>query len=79
MDFMFECYEQYRPCHEKLKCIPPHHRVNDENEHNLDICVLQLRQGQIQEFLGLKGRGAHESERTVFPMPQFFSMCRRRL
>ena len=32
----------------------------EENGHNLDICVLRrlrLRQGQMQEFLGLKGGG----------------------
>ena len=53
---------------------------------------LRLRQGQMQEFLGLKvGEGggldlqiwdlnrAHETERTVFPIPQVFCMCRRRL
>ena len=44
----------------------------------------------MQEFLGLKEGGGldlqiwdlnrvHETERTVFPIPQFFSMCRRRL
>ena len=48
----------------------------------------------MQEFLGLKVGGgggggldlqiwdlnrAHETERTVFPIPQVFSMCRRRL
>ena len=53
---------------------------------------LRLRQGKMQEFLGLKGGGgswfanmgfnlnqAHEAERTVFPIPQAFSMCRCRL
>ena len=64
----------------------------EENGHNLDICVLRrlrLRQGQMQGFLGLKvgGRGvnlqiwdlnrAHETERTVFPILQVFSMCRQ--
>ena len=29
----------------------------DENERNMDICVLLLRQGQMQEFFGLKGGG----------------------
>ena len=32
----------------------------EENGHNLDICMLRrlrLRQGQMQEFLGLKGGG----------------------
>ena len=53
----------------------------------LDICVprrLWLRQGQMQEFLGLKVGGgclnlqiwdlnrAHETERTVFPILQVF-------
>ena len=33
----------------------------EENGHNLDIWVLRLRQGQIQEFLGLKVRGALSS------------------
>ena len=67
----------------------------EENGHNLDICVLRrlrLRQGQMQGFLGLKvggGEGlnlqiwdlnrAHETERTVFPILQLFSMCRRKL
>ena len=67
----------------------------EENGHNLDrfACVLRrlrLTQRRMQEFLGLKlGRGlhlqiwdlnrAHETERTVFPIPQVFSMCRRRL
>ena len=66
----------------------------EENGHNLDICVLRrlrLTQRQMQEFLGLKLGGgglhlqiwdlnrAHETERTVFPIPQVFSMCRRRL
>ena len=67
----------------------------EENGHNLDICVLRrlwLRQGQMQGFLGLKVGGggglnlqiwdlnrAHERERTVFPILQVFSMCRRKL
>ena len=67
----------------------------EENGHNLEnICVirrLRLRQGQMQEFLGLKVGGgglnlqiwdlnqAHETERTVFPILQVFSMCRRKL
>ena len=65
----------------------------EENGHNLDICVLRrlrLRQGQMQGFLGLKVREglnlqiwdlnrAHETERTVFPILQVFSMCRRKL
>ena len=65
----------------------------EKNGHNLDICVLRrlrLTQRQMQEFLGLKLGGglhlqiwdlnrAHETERTVFPIPQVFSMCRRRL
>ena len=65
----------------------------EENGHNLDIFVLRrlrLTQRQMQEFLGLKLGGglhlqiwdlnrAHETERTVFPIPQVFSMCRRRL
>ena len=65
----------------------------EENGHNLDICVLRrprLRQGQMQEFLGLKVGGGldlqiwdlnrvHETEGTFFPMPQIFSMCGRRL
>ena len=65
----------------------------EENGHNLDICVLRrlrLMQRQMQEFLGLKLGGglhlqiwdlnrAHETERTVFPIPQVFSMCRPRL
>ena len=29
----------------------------EENGHNLDICVLRLRQGQMQGFLGLKVGG----------------------
>ena len=43
----------------------------------------------MQEFLGLKVGGldlqiwdlnrAHEPERTVFPIPQVFSKCGRRL
>ena len=60
----------------------------EENGHNLDIWVLRLRQRQI--FLCLKvGKGldfqkwdlnrAHETERTVFPIPQVFGMCRCRL
>ena len=56
---------------------------------------LRLRQGQMQEFLLLKVggggggggldlriwdlNGAHETERSVFPIPQVFSMCRRKL
>ena len=54
---------------------------------------LRLTQRQMQEVLGLKLGGgggglhlqiwdlnrAHETERTVFPIPQVFSMCRRRL
>ena len=55
---------------------------------------LRLTQREMQEFLGLKVGGggvlickygipdlnrAHETERTVFPIPQVFSMCRRRL
>ena len=54
------------------------------------ICVLRrlrLRQGQMQGFLGLKVGGGlnfqiwhlnrvHETERTVFPILQVFSMCR---
>ena len=67
----------------------------EENGHNLDICVLRrlrLSQGQMQGFLGLKvGRGGglnlqiwdlnrpHETERTVFPILQVFSMCRCKL
>ena len=66
----------------------------EENGHNLGICVLRrlrLRQGQMQGFLGLKVGGgglnlqiwdlnrAHETERTVFPILQVFSMCRRKL
>ena len=62
----------------------------EKNGHNLDICVLRrlrLRQGQMQGFLGLKVGGgclnlqtwdlnrAHETERTVFPILQVFSMC----
>ena len=58
----------------------------EENGHNLDIWVLRLRQGQMEIFLGLKvGKGldfqkwdlngAHETERTVFPIPQVFGMC----
>ena len=63
------------------------------NGHNLDICAprrLRLRQGQMQGFLGLKVGGglnlqiwdlnrAHETERTVFPILQVFSMCRCKL
>ena len=56
----------------------------------MDICVLRLRQEQVQEFFGLKGgegldlriwdlNRVHETERIVFPIPQFFSMCKRRL
>ena len=66
----------------------------EENGHNLDICVLRrlrLTQRQMQKFLGLKLGGgglhlqiwylnrAHETEKTVLPIPQVFSMCRRRL
>ena len=65
----------------------------EKNGHNLDICVLRrlrLGQGQMQEFLVLKWGGgldlqiwdlnrAHETERTVFPIPQVFSMCGRKL
>ena len=65
----------------------------EENGHNLDICALRrlrLRQGQMQGFLGLKVGGglnlqiwdlnrAHETERTVFPILQVFSMCRCKL
>ena len=62
----------------------------EENGHNLDIWVLRLRQGQMQIFLCFKvGKGLdfqkwnlnreHETERTVFPIPQVFGMCRRRL
>ena len=29
----------------------------DENGRNMDFCVLLLRQGQMQEFFGLKGGG----------------------
>ena len=29
----------------------------DENGRNMDICVLLLRQGQMQKFFGLKGGG----------------------
>ena len=58
----------------------------EENGQNLDIWVLRLRQGQMQIFLCLKvGKGlvfqkwdlnrAHETERTVFPIPQVFGMC----
>ena len=64
------------------------------NRHKLDICVLRLRQGRIQafsyvgqNFLVLKWGGgldwqiwhcnrAHETKRAI---PQFFSLCRRRL
>ena len=76
-------------------CIGVHSACpREDNGHNLDTCVLRrlrLRQGQMQEFLGLKGGGggldlriwdlnrALETERTVFPIPQVFSMCRRRL
>ena len=58
-------------------------------------CVLRrlrLKQGQMQELLGLmvgEGGGldlqiwdlnrAHETETTVFPIPQVFSMCGCRL
>ena len=59
-------------------------------------CVLRrlrLKQGQMQELLGLMVGGpgggldlqiwdlnrAHETERTVFTIPQVFSMCRCRL
>ena len=49
--------------------------------------ILRLRQGQMQIFLCLKvGKGLHfqkwdlnradETERTVFPIPQVFGMCR---
>ena len=66
----------------------------EENGHNLDICALRrlrLRQGQMQGFLGLKVGGgglnlqiwdlnrAPETERTVFPILQVFSMCRCKL
>ena len=65
----------------------------EENGHNLDICALRrlrLRQGQMQGFLGLKVGGglnlqiwdlnrAHETERSVFPILQVFSMCRCKL
>ena len=62
----------------------------EKNGHNLDIWELRLRQGQMQIFLCLKvGKGldfqkwdlnrAHETERNVFPIPQVFGMCRRRL
>ena len=62
----------------------------EENGHNLDIWVLRLRQGQMQIFFGPKvGEGldfqiwdlnrAHETERTVFPILQDFSTCRRKL
>ena len=59
------------------------------------LCRLRLKQGQMQELLGLMagggGRGggldlliwdlnrAHETETTVFPIPQVFSMCGCRL
>ena len=60
-----------------------------ENGHNLDIWVLRLRQGQMQIFLCLKvGKSlyfqkwglnrVHETERSVFPIPRVFGMCRRR-
>ena len=60
-----------------------------ENGHNLDIWVLRLRQGQMQIFLCVKvGKGldfqkwglnrVHETERSVFPIPRVFGMCRRR-
>ena len=65
----------------------------EENGHNLDICVLRrlrLRQGQMRDFLVLKWGGglnlqiwdlnrAHETERTVFPILQVFSMYRCKL
>ena len=66
----------------------------EENGHNLDICALRrprLSQGQMQGFLGLKVGGGclnlqiwglnrpHETERTVFPILQVFSMCRCKL
>ena len=65
----------------------------EENGHNLDVCVLRrLRLRQMQGFLGLKVGGgggsnlqiwdlnrAHETERTVFPILQVFSMCRCKL
>ena len=66
----------------------------EKNGHNLDICVLRrlrLRQEQMQGFLVLKCGGgglnlqiwdlnrAHETERTVFPILQVFSMCRCKL
>ena len=63
------------------------------DEKKMDIFglrCLRLRHGQMQEFLGLKVGGgldlqiwdlnrANETERTVFPIPQVFSMCGRRL
>ena len=60
-----------------------------ENGHNLDIWVLRLSQGQMQIFLCLKvWKGldfqkwglnrVHETERSVFPIPRVFGMCRRR-
>ena len=77
----------------QTRCLVAHTGVHsacrrEENGHNLDIWVLRLRLGQI--FLGLKvGEGldfqisdlnrAHETEKTVFPIPQVFTMCRRRL
>ena len=50
----------------------------------MDICVLRLRQGWMQEFLGLKGVGGldlqiwdlnrvHETKRTVFFQYHSFS------
>ena len=60
-----------------------------ENGHNLDIWVLRLRLGRMQIFLCLKvWKGldfqkwglnrVHETERSVFPIPRVFGMCRRR-
>ena len=54
----------------------------EENGHNLDIWVLLifgLKVGEGLDFQIWDLNGAHETERTVFPIPQVLSMCRRRL
>ena len=41
--------------------------------------LLGLKVGEGLDFQIWDLNGAHETERTVFPIPQVFSMCRRRL
>ena len=83
---IFHC-KHARRLHKHSLCLPTRRKWA---QYNLDIWVLRLRQGQMQIFLRLKvGKGldfqkgdlngAHETERTVFPIPQVFGMCRRRL